>query len=61
MGQDCAGCCTTAEEGKQEINDDNDIKIAPGYQSLGIGQGNNAAQRGSNTNSRDVRTIKVMS
>jgi hypothetical protein len=38
MGQDCSSCCTTAEEGKQEINDDeNDFKMPPGYQNHGIG------------------------
>jgi len=30
MGQDCTTCCTTAEENKQEINDENE-KIAPSY------------------------------
>jgi len=43
MGQDCQSCCTTAEEGKQEINDDDtDFKMAPGYQNQGIaGQNSN--------------------
>ena len=34
MGVDCSTCCTTAEEGKSEINDVNNdnIRVAPNLQ-----------------------------
>ena len=36
MGNECTACCNIAEEGKQELNDDSDSKVAPGYQSYGL-------------------------
>ena len=48
MGTDCSSCCTTADENKQEINDDNDVKIAPGYQGYGMAGSQQNPTRGEN-------------